>query len=158
MYLNTLYPNKKYDEAEPVMRKALSKESLTSLVPQDSKDNLLKPQNVQTLVYEVNVSVDMEVADAFLTALLPHTKDMMKFEGFRSCEILEDKDAASVEGAQHRTFVCVYRVENRELFDAYCRDHRDRMIAFMDKRFPGRFTAHRRVMKSAMHSTEGVHW
>lgn len=100
------------------------------------------PQDNNSVVYEVNLEADADIAGPFDTWLRDHIADMLQFEGFRSAEIFED---ASAPAGRIRRIV-QYRLRNQAALDDYLASHAPRMRAQGVARFGDRFTAERRVL------------
>lgn len=92
--------------------------------------------------YEVNLSVDSEVADDYAAWLGPHIKEILEIDGFLSAEWFE------VEGeeAGKMRWCIQYRVQNRTALETYFIEHAERMRGDGLERFGGRFTAERRIL------------
>jgi hypothetical protein len=106
------------------------------------------------VVYEVNLDVDGEVRDEFLSWLSEHVEEMLALEGFLGAEVYErspEDDGAGQDaggGPPARLLVTVhYRVRSRDALGAYFRDHAPRMREDGLRRFGGRFRASRRVLE-----------
>jgi hypothetical protein len=100
------------------------------------------PQENQSVVYEVNLEADADIAGPFDTWLRDHIADMLQFEGFRSAEILDDPSAPA--GRIRR--IVQYRLRDQAALDDYLATHAPRMRAQGVARFGDRFTAERRVL------------
>lgn len=96
------------------------------------------------LVYEVNLSVDADLAPAFMAWLPGHVAELLALPGFLSAEVLRVEEPAP-EGGE--TALCVqYRLRDRDALEAYLRDHAARLRAEGLARFGGGFRASRRVL------------
>jgi hypothetical protein len=100
------------------------------------------PQDNQTVVYEVSLEADADIAGPFDTWLRDHVADMLQFEGFLSAEIFEE--AAAPAGRIRR--IVQYRLRNQAALDDYLATHAPRMRAHGVARFGDRYTAERRVL------------
>ena len=96
------------------------------------------------LVYEVNLSVDAEVADAFAAWLPGHVAELLALPGFLSADIFRVEEPAA--GAGEVGLSVRYRLRDRDALEAYLRDHAARLRADGTARFGGRFQATRRVL------------
>ena len=96
------------------------------------------------VIYEVNVAVDAEVADAYAAWLAPHIDEVLAVPGFVSAEWW----AVEPDGAaRQRAEWCVrYRVESRDALQAYFDEHAERLRGDGLARFGGRFQATRRIL------------
>jgi len=97
-----------------------------------------------SIIYEVTLHVDADIEHEYDTWLEGHIREMHELPGFVGSEkfsIEPEEDSPAQVGR-----VIHYRLENREAFDDYLRDHADRMRDEGIKRFAGRFTASRRIL------------
>ena len=98
------------------------------------------------VVYEVNLAVDAEAAEAYAEWLGPHIAEVMACDGFLSAEWF-DVESSGDDGRVHW---CVqYRVADRAALDAYLAGPAAALRAAGQARFGGRFTATRRVLWAA---------
>ena len=97
------------------------------------------------VLYEVNLSVDRDIADAYGTWLQPHIREILALDGFEHAmwyTVESGADAPRVEW-------CVqYLLRDREALDTYMTEHAERLRGDGLARFEGRFEAHRRVLVS----------
>ncbi len=100
------------------------------------------PPESKSVLYEVSLEADAEIAGPFDTWLRDHIADMLQFDGFRSAEILDDP--AAPPGRIRR--VVQYRLRDALALDDYLANHAPRMRAQGVARFGERFTAERRVL------------
>jgi len=96
----------------------------------------------KSVLYEVSLEADAEIAAPFDTWLRDHIADMLQFDGFRSAEILDDPSAPA--GRIRR--VVQYRLQDRAALDDYLANHAPAMRAQGAARFGDRYTAQRRVL------------
>jgi hypothetical protein len=101
-----------------------------------------QPPDSQSVLYEVNLEADAEIAAPFDTWLRDHIADMLQFDGFRSAEILDDPSAPA--GRIRR--IVQYRLRDRAALDDYLASHAPVMQAQGAARFGDRYTAQRRVL------------
>ncbi len=101
-----------------------------------------RPQENQSVVYEVNLEADADIASPFDTWLRDHIADMLQFAGFQSAEILDDPSAPA--GRIRR--IVQYRLHDQAALDDYLANHAPHMRAQGVARFGDRFTAERRVL------------
>jgi heme-degrading monooxygenase HmoA len=94
------------------------------------------------LLYEVNLSVDADAADAYEAWLEAHIAEIVAIDGFTGASWLEVMEAA--EG--RREYVVQYRLRDREALESYFQHHAERLRRDGVERFGGRFSASRRVM------------
>ena len=94
------------------------------------------------ILYEVNLQAMPEIAAAYRDWLVAHASEMLAFDGFLSADLFDD--APDADGSVR--IVVQYRVRDRAALDAYLRNHAPRMRADGQTRFPGGFTATRRIL------------
>lgn len=97
------------------------------------------------IVYEVSIDVDRAIAAAYLGWLREHVAQMLRFDGFVEARIAERADLP--DDAPRHGFVIAYRLRDRAALDAYLADHAADMRADGERRFGGRFSASRRVLR-----------
>jgi quinol monooxygenase YgiN len=96
------------------------------------------------IVYEVNLSVEAGVADAYREWLGAHVDAMLALPGFVDARRYEVVDPAGAD----RVGLCVhYRLRDRQALQAYLDEHAERMRGEAQARFAGRFEASRRVLR-----------
>ncbi|MCZ7648339.1 MAG: DUF4286 family protein [Planctomycetota bacterium] len=102
------------------------------------------------LCYEVNLSVDAEIAGAYRAWLDEHIRAILKLDGFEGATLFERakaEDAYHDPGDDGRLLLTVqYRLRDRASFEAYLKDHAPAFREDGLKRFGGRFSAKRRVL------------
>ncbi len=102
-------------------------------------------ENLQTVIYEVNLSVDVDVIERFDDWLHQHTQEMLAIPGFISAST--SVPDVTNENRKHR---CVqYRLSNQAALDDYLAHQAERMRAKADLEFEGRYKANRRVLSVA---------
>lgn len=98
-----------------------------------------------SIIYEVNLSVDVDIIERFDEWLHQHTEEMLAIPGFISAATSVPE--VTNENRKHR---CVqYRLSNQSALDDYLTNHAEQMRAKADLAFEGRFTASRRVLSVA---------
>lgn len=96
------------------------------------------------VVYEVNLDLDADIADAYLVWLDEHIETMCALPGFSGASVFEVIEPVADSGRQR--FSVHYTLDDQAALDAYLRDHAARMRADGESRFGGRFRASRRVL------------
>lgn len=96
------------------------------------------------VVYEVNVDLDADIADAYLVWLDEHIDTMCALPGFSGASVFEVVQPPADAGRQR--FCVHYQLDDQAALDAYLRDHAARMRSEGESRFGGRFRASRRVL------------
>jgi len=99
------------------------------------------------IAYEVNLDVDEDVFAAFRAWLGEHVQHMLALPGFVAAEILERTDPLPPTG--RRSLCTIYRLTDAAALERYLREDAPRMRAEGLQRFPDRFSATRRILKSA---------
>ena len=95
------------------------------------------------IVYEVNLRVEHEIADAYLAWLHEHLRQMLTLPGFLAAELFEvDND-----DREQRHYCAQYRLHDAAALDTYLREHAPQMRADGTQRFGTRFSAQRRVLR-----------
>ena len=94
------------------------------------------------VIYEVNLTVDAEIADDYAAWLGPHIKEILEVDGFLSAEWFE----VEADGEDYVHWCVQYRVKDRTALETYFVEHADRLRGDGLERFGGRFTAERRIL------------
>ena len=96
------------------------------------------------VVYEVNLAVDLDVADDYAAWLGPHIDELLALDGFEGAEWF----VVEQEANDWRVHWCIqYRVRDREALQAYFDEHAARLRGDGLDRFGGRFAATRRILE-----------
>ena len=104
----------------------------------------LSPCSCMT-VYEVNLAVDADVAEAYAAWLAPHIDEILALDGFLGATWF----AVERNTADGRVHWCVqYRLRDRSALQIYFDEHAARLRGDGLDRFAGRFEATRRVLTS----------
>jgi hypothetical protein len=99
-------------------------------------------------IYEVNLSVDREIADEFGEWLPGHVAGMLRLGGFESASWFERVRLEGEPVDEERVhWTLHYRVRDRAALDAYFADHAAGMRQQGLHRFGGRFAAERRILR-----------
>lgn len=96
------------------------------------------------IVYEVNLEVEAECAEAFRAWLGGHVRDMLGLPGFISAEIFR----VECEKSSTEAWTVHYRMHDMEALERYLSDHAPSLRAEGVTRFGRRFSARRRVLHS----------
>jgi hypothetical protein len=96
------------------------------------------------IVYEVNLEVDRAIFAAYRTWLDEHIRSMLALPGFVGAEVFELRDAPV---AQRRSLCVQYRLADAADLDRYLRIDAPRMRSDGETRFPGQFSASRRILQ-----------
>jgi len=109
------------------------------------------------IVYEVNLSIDTAIFQAYKDWLEAHIDEMLRFPGFIRATLLHPAldDKLPATSAQQQLSV-QYTLENAEDLQSYLRDHAPKMRGDGIARFGNRFTATRRIfeVKKVLNATE----
>ncbi|MDP6364044.1 MAG: DUF4286 family protein [Candidatus Poseidoniia archaeon] len=102
------------------------------------------------IIYEVNLTVDPDIADEYAAWLKPHIAHILEIDGFLGAEWFERDaaaDGATSRGGDKVRWTIQYRLRDRVALEAYQRDHAPTLIHEGQARFGGRFRASRRVLE-----------
>jgi hypothetical protein len=99
---------------------------------------------VGVIVYEVNLAIDGDIADAYRAWLEAHVAQILALPGFTGARILDVLEPASQP--REVALSVQYTLRDRASLDAYLRDHAPRMRGDGEARFGGRFRASRRTL------------
>ena len=98
------------------------------------------------IVYEVNLDVDSAIFAAYRVWLDEHIRHMLALPGFLGAEAFECCDPSAM--AQQHSLCVQYRLASMADLYRYRRVDAPRMRADGETRFPGQFSASRRVLQS----------
>jgi hypothetical protein len=99
-----------------------------------------------SVIYEVNLSVDPDIAEAYAAWLCPHMDAMLELEGFESVRWFVREPDIEADERGWLLWSIQYGVSSREALEAYFRDGAARMRGDGLERFGGRFEASRRIL------------
>ena len=98
-----------------------------------------------TVIYEVNLVVDAEIAVEYRHWLASHIQEMLALPGFTGARILETVDAEP--NVKQAAFCTQYELIDQAALDEYLRVHAGRMRADGINLFGNRFRASRRILR-----------
>ena len=96
------------------------------------------------VVYEVSITADPEIGDAYAAWLDAHIAQMLALPGFESAVLFVDGDVSPAEGAAPK-WIVQYRLADRAAFDHYLAEDAARMRAEGQEAFGDQVRAERRV-------------
>ena len=97
------------------------------------------------LIYEVNLTVNSDVANEYRTWLQAHIEELLEIDGFHAAKLYQrDSDEAGGDG---ECWTVHYFLESREALNNYFDNCAPKMREDGLKRFGGRFSATRRVLE-----------
>ena len=104
------------------------------------------------LIYEVNLTVDGDIADEYSTWLREHIREMLKQDGFEAAAWYARSDDADAlpdgdDPANPRQWTIHYEVDSAEALQHYFENGADQMRQDGLDRFEGQFSAERRVLE-----------
>jgi hypothetical protein len=104
------------------------------------------------LIYEVNLTVDGEVAPRYSTWLREHVRDMLDLDGFEAAVWFTRHDDGEVvpedeDAADPREWTLHYQVRDRKALQAYFDDHADEMRGESVEKFGDHVTTDRRIFE-----------
>ena len=104
------------------------------------------------LIYEVNLTVDGEIAPRYSTWLREHVREMLALDGFEAAvwfnrhddgdTVPEDEDATDP-----REWTLHYQVRDRDALQAYFDEHADEMRREGVEKFGDHVDTHRRIFE-----------
>lgn len=98
-----------------------------------------------TVTYEVNLTIQVEVAQAFKQWLLPHVEEMLQIKGFSDVALYRVLDP--VEPA-YEQIVVLYTVDSMEDLAHYLQHDAARMRQKTQDLFGNQFSVSRRIYKN----------
>lgn len=100
-----------------------------------------------SVIYEVNLDIDANIASEYRAWLREHVAEICALPGFTGAQPFDVLDPAAADG---RVQLCVqYALTDAAALETYLRDHAPRLRADGMARFGGKFTATRRVLRTA---------
>ncbi len=104
------------------------------------------------LIYEVNLTVDADIATEYSTWLREHVRELLELDGFEGATwYRRTEDSASIpeetapEGERYWTVQ--YFIRDKDTLNTYLDEHADRFRQDGLDRYEGQFTAERRILK-----------
>ena len=94
------------------------------------------------IIYEVNLSIELELESAFIPWLKGHIKEMLALKGFTSASLLKDVENIATSA----NWVVQYKVESRMKLENYFDNHAKEMRQAALDRFYDGFSATRRIL------------
>lgn len=99
------------------------------------------------IFYEVNLSVDADIRDAYETWLPGHVRDVASIEGFVGGEWFRAEPLQ--EGGPDSNYVVRFALRDEAALQNYLDNHAAEMRKDAQTRFAGKFKAWRRVLQKA---------
>ena len=96
-------------------------------------------------IYEVDMEVDREIAEAFDEWLAAHVRDMLELPGFSSARTF----AVDAEAPERVGRVTQYVLDSEEALDSYFEGPAAAMRSAGPELFAGRYSVHRRILRAA---------
>ncbi|MBL8300042.1 MAG: DUF4286 family protein [Rhodanobacteraceae bacterium] len=97
------------------------------------------------IVYEVSIEVDRASAAPYLDWLREHVAQILRIDGFVQAQLYERCDIP--DDAPRCGFVVTYQLRDQAALAAYLANHAAGLRADGERRFGGRFSATRRVLR-----------
>eukprot|EP00455_Lapot_gusevi_P038734 TRINITY_DN4341_c0_g1_i4.p1 TRINITY_DN4341_c0_g1~~TRINITY_DN4341_c0_g1_i4.p1 ORF type:complete len:124 (-),score=43.74 TRINITY_DN4341_c0_g1_i4:99-419(-) len=98
------------------------------------------------VIYEVNLEIEPEVLDNFLSWLREHIAQMLAFEGFLSATMSSRNPQEEGIETNYALYTVQYRLRDRAALQNYFDLHAAAMRQDGLSRFPGKFKASRRIL------------
>ena len=99
-----------------------------------------------SLIYEVNLEVNQNIAELFSDWLIAHIQEMLQFDGFSSAQWYSRQNLDEDNHNPVQLWTIHYQLSNRESYDRYIDNHAEEMRADGLERFGGQFQANRRLL------------
>ena len=104
------------------------------------------------LIYEVNLTVDEDVAPRYSSWLREHVRDMLDLDGFEAAVWLDRHDDATTvpeadEPTDPRTWTIQYQVRDRSALQSYFDEHADAMRREAVEKFGEHVETSRRIFE-----------
>ena len=104
------------------------------------------------LIYEVNLTVDEDVAPRYSSWLREHVREMLEFDGFEAAVWFDRHDDGTTvpdadEPADPREWTLQYQVRDRAALQAYFDEHADEMRREGVEKFGDHVESSRRIFE-----------
>ena len=99
------------------------------------------------VIYEVNLTVDEDIAASYAGWLTEHVREMVTFKGFGSAQWffrLDDEEELPV--TDKKLWTIQYLIDNVDSLNDYLQNHAERVRRESAERFGDKFTAQRRIL------------
>lgn len=96
------------------------------------------------IIYEVNLTVDDEIEEAYGRWLHTHIAEVIALDGFLDALWTRRDPPPDARGGRHH-YTVAYTMRDRDAYEHYLRDHAPRLREDGVARFGGRFEASRRL-------------
>jgi antibiotic biosynthesis monooxygenase (ABM) superfamily enzyme len=96
------------------------------------------------VIYEVNVTVEVQIQSAFRDWLRGHVREILNLPGFISAHLFSAE--AGSAGAATIQYMVQFEVESRDSLQSYFQTSASNMRQIMIDRFGDRVTSHRRIL------------
>jgi len=97
-------------------------------------------------IYEVNLEIDDDVANAYLRWMPEHIKEILEIEGVLGAKFFNVETSDAKPGKTYATVQ--YEMKDRAAYESYIQNHAPRLREDVIKRFGGKFIATRRLLIS----------
>ena len=99
------------------------------------------------IIYEVNLTIQNEIADSFGIWLQEHIADLLKIDGFESAHWFERKAEENEDEKTQTLWTVQYHLQNHSVLQNYFDHHAPQMRQDGIDRFGKKFYATRRVLE-----------
>jgi hypothetical protein len=106
----------------------------------------MNPPESPPIIYEVNLEVDAEAAQAFAAWLAPHIEEMLALDGFTGARWWARDPAQEPQHQGKALWTVHYHLRDAQAMRRYLEEFAPRMRSDGLRRFQGQFTASRRVL------------
>lgn len=94
------------------------------------------------IIYEVNISYESSIADAYLAWLSGHIQEILSFAGFRQAEVGQINNSA----AKHHELRVSYHIDSEDHLNDYLSNHAQKMRAEAQEKFGHQLSITRRIV------------
>ena len=98
------------------------------------------------VIYEVNLTVDFDIADIFKNWLCTHVSTMLTFEGFTKADWFERESSEEANQGNKKHWTIHYHVESKSQLENYFQHHASQMRQEGIDQFGNKFSATRRIL------------
>ena len=99
-----------------------------------------------SLIYEVNLEVNQNIAAVFSDWLAEHIQEMLQFDGFSSAQWYSRQTLDEDNHNPVQLWTIHYQLNHREAYENYIENHASAMRSEGLERFGGQFQASRRLL------------
>lgn len=95
------------------------------------------------VIYEVNLSIGLDIYNEYMTWLKKHVEDIVSYDGFYEYKIYSDNE----KGSDKKKIIVHYKVSSLSKLQDYFSNHAAQTRQEAIERFGNKFSATRRVLE-----------